>query len=638
MRDRYDFDNAGLEDENWGTAIQLTPIHHDMIATDTLEDYRFRSDGGGSHNNNNNNNNNITNDNNNNHRHQRRRSSAQLWGKSYSNSPWDPYYNRCLAKMMHWLLTKLCRLKPLPFNESSSTLSYESYAMASNNSLPIIITENHTQQQQQQRQLSIDGDDDGERKVTNATRDINKHSKNKVDVEKERNGNKGGKNRKGDNDTKYEKDRQGKDGIPVDSLPIHPTANSTSQHLMIPDKTSTNATRRSSSSSPSPSPPPAASAAKSMSLSSSSSPDYTDGTPTSAIRSSDEEDKSFSSGRRGTLSSSPLSSLRLARRSRKFRAAILHHRRENSNPPEQSTTPTAFSATPSPSSSAAARTASSLSPIPGGLSPPSSKPSSLHLSQTSSLHLPDISSPASEIDRLSLLSSIESGASSTKSFEPLTAPPHHYYHGRQRRRRRRQQHRHRLRKHGSHDSSALPSLSITLADENEHQGQDDQVPLSTPTSSSSSSSTSDEESSGTGSPSRRALPRHTIPKRPTHGVKLHPSVLQDLLLDWELPTQPLNETTPHAHVVLDQAPMDDAPLSNGLEGGWTHIIHIGQAWDVAQDTTTTTTTTNLLDSSSSSNSSISSDGDNDSFSASYRVVCFVEHWFKDYLGSRWFVV
>ncbi|CAO3576357.1 unnamed protein product [Absidia cylindrospora] len=462
MRDQYDFDNSELEDENWGTAIQLTPIHYDMIAADALEDHRFRRDGGDNTNDNDNNNNN-NNDNDNNHRRQRRRSSAHLWGKSYSSSPWDPYYNRCLAKTMHWLLTKVCRLKPLPFNESTSTLSYQSYALASNNSLPIVMTENHTQQQQQQQRLSIDGDDDGERKVTNATKDITKHSKNKIDVGRESNGttttkdgkddhgahmdhqhrsNKGGKNRKGDNNSKHKKDRQGKGGMAADSLPVHPTADSTPQHLMIPNKISANAARRSSSSSTSslPLPLPPASTAEPMSLSSPSSPDYMTRTPTSAIRSSDEEEKSFNSGRRGTLSSSPLSALRFARRSRKFRAAMLHHRHENSNPPEPSTTPTASSASPSPSSSAA-----SPPLIPDELSPPSSKPSSLHLSQTSSLHLPGISSSTSEIDRLSQLSSIESGNGSTKSFEPLTAPPHHYYHGRQRRRRqrRRQQVRHR---------------------------------------------------------------------------------------------------------------------------------------------------------------------------------------------------
>lgn len=112
-----------------------------------------------------------------------------------------------------------------------------------------------------------------------------------------------------------------------------------------------------------------------------------------------------------------------------------------------------------------------------------------------------------------------------------------------------------------------------------------------------------------------------------HGVALAPAVVKTLL-DWG----PRNTFYP---AYVDQLIM----ASDGLGYGCTNVIHIQQSWPIAAhgtvDKDNGSSTLDIGDGGiiSDSISSSSSSSRNGS-----RLVFFVEHWVKGYLGSRWFVV
>ncbi|KAI8331172.1 hypothetical protein BC941DRAFT_161176 [Chlamydoabsidia padenii] len=187
-----------------------------------------------------------------------------------------------------------------------------------------------------------------------------------------------------------------------------------------------------------------------------------------------------------------------------------------------------------------------------------------------------------DIDRLSLLSwthSIESP--SNNGYEPLTAPPWYY-------------HRRRLAAQSTsneEEEKDLPTLSITLPDQlpddnnNNINSDDDNNNNNNNNNDNGSDNDNDNntmQSSATASPWLTSQ---------SHGVEMDSSVIRSLM-DWGGPT---NTRT-------DQLLVE----SDGIENGWTTLIHIRHAWE------------------QNSNSG-------------YRKLHFVEHWVKDYLGSRWFV-
>ncbi|CAO3590479.1 unnamed protein product [Absidia cylindrospora] len=279
--------------------------------------------------------------------------------------------------------------------------------------------------------------------------------------------------------------------------------------------------------------------------------------------------------------SNPMASSRFARQSKKLRQVMLHRHEINHT----------LSADPFLDSQK--QQVSPLSPTFQDNSP-----------STSTRHL-SVPSSEEDIDRLSLLSLTKSiEHSSVENYEPLSAPPYYYLHRRQ----QEQQQDMTTTVPTSTWMIPTPQLSITLPDE-ETALQDDNTRLSP-------SSTTIEWT----------VPPQQKERKLEHGVELEPEVLKTLL-DWE----PSNTFYP---AYVDQLMTE----SDGLGYGYTNVIHIQQSWNIStlgifenDDGSKRLSISDSIISSSSSGSN-SSDGD------CPRLVFFVEHWVKGYLGSRWFVV